>query len=329
MVETESRAVSYPGGSIGRMRPEEQAEQIAASQHGVLSRSQALAAGMRTGAIDTRLLSGRWRAVYPGVYVPRPVPDSWHQRLMGAVLWGGPTALASHRSAAALWHLDGIEERPIEISLKAGRRRRGVVTHRRARSDDPPVATRDGIPTTGIERTLLDLARIVSLHRAGIALDDALRQRLTTLDDLRALNQRLDSRRPGTGKLRRLLADRDQRSASMGSPLEVAVLRLLKQRGLPSPTVQFPIIEGGRTIARVDFAYPAARVAIEADGFRWHGGRERWVLDVRRENQLKLLGWTVLRFTWEDIHERPEMVASQVRTVLGRPAGATSSQPTL
>ncbi|MGH2684207.1 MAG: endonuclease domain-containing protein [Actinomycetota bacterium] len=75
-------------------------------------------------------------------------------------------------------------------------------------------------------------------------------------------------------------------------------------------------------MGRLDFAYPPSRIGIEADGYRWHGGRERWVRDVRRENRLKLLGWTLLRFTWEDVRDRPELLASQVRAALA--AGSTA-----
>jgi very-short-patch-repair endonuclease len=81
---------------------------------------------------------------------------------------------------------------------------------------------------------------------------------------------------------------------------------------------QFPVLDDRVFVARLDFAYPAIRVGIEADGYRWHGNPEDWRRDLRRENRLKLLGWTLLRFSWEDVHDRPELVASQVRAALGR-----------
>jgi len=74
------------------------------------------------------------------------------------------------------------------------------------------------------------------------------------------------------------------------------------------------VMDSGQPVARLDFAYPDMRLGIEADGFKHHGGHERWAEDLRRENRLKLLGWTLLRFSWWDVHERPELVASQVRS---------------
>ena len=297
------------------MEPASECDRLAAVQYGVLSREQALAAGLSKRAIGRRLASGYWRLSQPGVYVARTVPSSWNQRLVSAILCGGPTALASHRSAAALRRLDGIEEGAIEISVKAGRRIRGAVVHRRRATDDPEVVVVDGIPATGIERTLLDLAAVVSPRRAGLALDDALRQKLTSLEAMRELVSGPKGR-VGTRMLKKLLDSRDQRDAQLESRLESAMLRLLRRHGLPLPVPQHPVVQDGKVVARLDFAYPALRLGIETDGYRWHGGAERWRRGLRRDNQLKLMGWTLLRFSWEDVHDRPEMVASQIRGAL-------------
>ncbi len=307
------------------MPPAEECDALAATQHGVLSRAQALDAGLSERAIERRLASGLWKVVFAGVYVPRPVPSSWRQRLMAAVLYGGHGALASHRSAAALWGLEGAAEGPVEISVKAGRRIAGVVVHRRRPADHPPVVLIDNIPTTGIERTLLDVAAVAPPHRVAPALDEALRRRLTTIE---AVFDALPARgRAGTKTLRELLAARDDRDGLLESQLESALLHLVREHGLPLPVPQHRVSDGGAVVARLDFAYPSHRLGIETDGYRWHGGVERWKRDLRRENRLKLLGWTVLRFSWEDVHDRPESVAGQIRTALAR--ARFSSPPTV
>lgn len=117
--------------------------------------------------------------------------------------------------------------------------------------------------------------------------------------------------------LRRLIDARDHRDALAESRLESALLRLLSGHGLPLPVVQYGVMDAEGFVARLDFAYPEHRLGVETDGFRWHGGLERWKRDLRRENRLKLLGWTVLHSSWEDVHERPEIVASQIRAALG------------
>ncbi|MGZ4490791.1 MAG: endonuclease domain-containing protein [Nocardioidaceae bacterium] len=50
------------------------------------------------------------------------------------------------------------------------------------------------------------------------------------------------------------------------------------------------------------------RIALEADSFSWHGSRGALRRDCRRYNALVLLGWWVLRFTWEDVMHDPEYV---------------------
>lgn len=296
---------------------EDACDRIAAEQHGLISRGQARAEGLPLKAIEWRVSTGRWSAVQPGVYRPRSAPTSWHQRLMAAVLRGGRDALASHRAAAALWRLDGINERAIEISVPCARRIRGALVHRRARSDNPRSTELDRIPATHIERTIIDLAAVVSSDRAGGALDDALRRGLVSVKRMERVLDALSTRgRKGAGAVRTLLAQRDQLDGLAESRLEASMLQVLRRRRLPLPEAQYRVVEGGRVIARLDFAYPSARIGIETDGYRWHGGRERWARDIRRENRLKLLGWTLLRFSWEDVRERPEVVASQVSAVL-------------
>jgi very-short-patch-repair endonuclease len=71
----------------------------------------------------------------------------------------------------------------------------------------------------------------------------------------------------------------------------------------------------GRTI-RLDLAYPTVKLAPEADGRRWHSSRADFQRDRTRGNLLAGAGWTVLRFTAEDIRTRGSEVAAEVARVL-------------
>ncbi len=66
-------------------------------------------------------------------------------------------------------------------------------------------------------------------------------------------------------------------------------------------------------VARVDFAYPDLRIAIEYDGL-WHGGRRAFLDDRRRLNRLVAAGWIVVHVTLEDMH-RPERLAARIRAL--------------
>jgi hypothetical protein len=102
-----------------------------------------------------------------------------------------------------------------------------------------------------------------------------------------------------------------------GSVPESVARCLFVTAGLPAPICQLTITSDGRQIARVDFAWPHVRLVVEIDGFEWHFSREAFQRDRTRQNDLVLLGWTVLRFTADDVRLRPAMVVEKVAAALG------------
>jgi len=115
--------------------------------------------------------------------------------------------------------------------------------------------------------------------------------------------------------LRALLDSRDLTRAVPESVLETKVARILRKAKLPGLVAQYNVVVAGHLIARVDFAFPAAKVAVEADGYRWHSGRAQWQQDLERRNALTNLGWRVIHVTWEDL-KRPQAIVDQVEQAL-------------
>jgi very-short-patch-repair endonuclease len=74
-------------------------------QHGVVHRQQVLHLGMTARQIQNRLTTGEWQQVHRGVYRSSTAAPTFEQSLMAACLAAGPTAVASHESAAWLWQL--------------------------------------------------------------------------------------------------------------------------------------------------------------------------------------------------------------------------------
>ncbi len=102
-----------------------------------------------------------------------------------------------------------------------------------------------------------------------------------------------------------------------GSVLETLCRVLLQQAGLAPTSTQFVVRDArGRWIGRVDFAWPHQRLVVEADGFAFHADRASYRDDRRRGNALLLAGWRVLRFSWEDVVDRPDEVVTAVRAAL-------------
>ena len=94
------------------------------------------------------------------------------------------------------------------------------------------------------------------------------------------------------------------------------LLMLLRDAGLPDPIPQFRVSRGGRFLARVDFAFPQQRVAVEVDGFRWHSDPHTFRSDRRRANRLVEAGWIVLRTTVGELDEGANDLLRQLRQLL-------------
>jgi predicted transcriptional regulator of viral defense system len=289
---------------------------LAQRQHGVFTRRQAIQIGFTPGEVDGRVKRLEWVSVDRGVYRSAETGESWHQRVEAACL-AGP-AVASHRAAAALWQLAGFAPELVEVTAVRHRRRTtpGVVWHESVRLDEQTTTIIDGIPVTDATRTLLDLGAVVDLSELLGAIDDAVRRRLVSLDSLGHELARWDPRRRGSARVRRAVAARVGQPAP-ASVLETEFCALVEAFGLPRPCRQWRIRDDdGRVLARVDFAFPAARVVIEIDGLRFHGGPDDWQDDLKRQNAVMARGYRVLRFTAEDLRRRPDQVNATIRAAL-------------
>ncbi|MGH9165070.1 MAG: DUF559 domain-containing protein [Acidimicrobiales bacterium] len=294
--------------------------ELAGRQHGVFSRSQVLALGGTSQLIKRRLRSDRWRHVAQGVYGLPGWPDTGRQRVMAACLEAGPTAVASHQTAAALHRLPGFPEGPVVVMLAHGDHQRlGRQLRQSTDLRDGLHTMVDGIPVTTLARTLVDLAacRDVSLGRLARALDDAHVSGRCPVGEVHRLYEEL--RRPGKRGMRKLgalLAVRGPGYVPAESVLERRLMKVLRDASLPAPCRQYPMPWRTDAEARVDFAYPAERVLIEADGRRWHSRMDQMENDRRRDNEALNHGWRPYRFMWDDITKRPETVVATVRDAL-------------
>jgi very-short-patch-repair endonuclease len=93
--------------------------------------------------------------------------------------------------------------------------------------------------------------------------------------------------------------------------MEDRFLAICRRHRLPAPVRQHRIDGHDH-----DFAWPESRVVVETDGWAAHGTPYAFRADRARTNALQLQGWTVLRFTWQDLTDRPAQVAATVRRAL-------------
>src|SRR4051794_19196715 len=119
--------MSHPVDTLGAMDAAREAAvaALAANQFGLFTVAQAVACGFPERTIRNRCEAGRWRWAAPSGVIAMPgTPESWRRTVLSHVLGCGPHAVASHRSAAAVWGLPGFDGREVEVSKPHGRNRR-------------------------------------------------------------------------------------------------------------------------------------------------------------------------------------------------------------
>ena len=233
----------------------------------------------------------------------------------------GGAAVLSHETAARLHGLDLFEDAGLQrVTVPRSRHGSDVPGWRVHRADvaEADITAEGGARCTDAARTVADLARVLPLREAVVAADSALRLGLVQLGDLSRLR---DAKGRGASLLRTVHAAVDPKS---GSVLETLLRTALAEAGLPRPVTQFHVVDHGHEVARVDFCWPGQRLIVEADGFAFHSNRAHYRRDRQHMNELERLGWRVLRFTWEDVVDRPEHVVGLVRACLAQDLGSAA-----
>ncbi|MCW2719597.1 endonuclease domain-containing protein [Pseudonocardia sp.] len=282
---------------------------ILARQAGVISREQALAAGLSTDAVDHRLRLRRWRPLHPRVYLAADHRFDDEVKVRAALLWAGEGAVLS--GVAAAWWLGMADALPPTVGVTVGRGRRprsrpGVAVRRR----DLAVADRGvhrGLAVTNRPLTVLE-ASVELGGRGSLLLDRALQRHVGFPAVYEAYCRNLGSY--GSASAGRMLVAAADRSASVAERL---LVRMLREAGASGWRCAFPA--AGYAI---DLAFPAARVAVEVDGWAWHMDAERTAADKRRQNALVRMGWTILRYTWHDLMGRPVVVLAEIAHEVAR-----------
>jgi very-short-patch-repair endonuclease len=282
--------------------------------HGVAARFELLDAGVGRRAIEHRVESGRYLRIYEGVYAIGRADLTVYGRRRAIVLACGRRSVLSHRSAAGAWGLrpDGGTMWNVTVRrASAVRPAAPVRVFRHPTLAEDEVTEVDGVPTTTVARTLLDLAAIVPAHHLRRAVERA--EQLEVFD-LTAVRQTLAAhpRQPGRRQLVSLLADlHDHGPERTRSDVEAAFLQLCLDHGLPRPQVNR--VENG---AEQDFRFPAHRLIVEVDSYTFHRGRRAFANDRARDRDALRRGHRTARFTAVEIASTPIAVAQELRALL-------------
>lgn len=278
----------------------------------MVARHQLLELGYSIKAIHHRVRKGRLHPVWRGIYAVGRPELTTQGRWLAAVLSCGPAALLSHESAAALWMMRPSTTKPIHVTVprSVGRRRPGIVLHRRPTLVNADVTRHQAIPVTTPTCTLIDLATRLDEKQLEAALNEADKRDLVHPDELRSALGELCPR-PGTGVLRDIL-ERPIFTV-MDSELERRFLPIARTAGLAPPVT-------GRHVNgfRVDFYWPELGLIVETDGLRYHRTPAQQARDRLRDQAHTAAGLTPLRFTRAQVRFEPNHVHATLVAVVRR-----------
>ena len=104
--------------------------------------------------------------------------------------------------------------------------------------------------------------------------------------------------------------------------LEYAFLRWVLSpavtSGLAAHVIAQREISVNDRVYRVDYAIEGAshRIAVELDGFAYHGNRAAFTYDRLRQNDLHAASWTVIRFSYDSVRQDTARCVAQLQAML-------------
>jgi very-short-patch-repair endonuclease len=288
----------------------------AAGQHDVVSLEQLLRLGLSDDAVWKAVAAGRLHRVHRGVYAVGRAELTAKGRWMAAVLASGDGALLSHASGAALRGLRPTAAARIDVTVPRPSpiSRPGIRVHRHPDLAPADVAEVDGIPTTSVSRTLLDLATFLYEPQLERACEQAAVLDLFDMREMGKLLTRSHGRR-GVARLRNVLAAGDLGSDVPASGLETLYRDLCAQAGLPKPEINRYILLGDE-YHKVDFLWREQRVVIETDGCRYHSTGWQRARDHDRDALLTQRGYRHARIAEGTIADDPGQAVATARSLL-------------
>jgi hypothetical protein len=292
----------------------------------LISREQALKAGMSSAEWRWLASNNNWRRVYAGVYGRVGAPQTWEQALMAGCLSGD--AIASHRAAGALWRLPEIEPR-LEVIIPQRRKvvLEGFEVHRTTFVQPVDRRRLNGIPVTSLARTAIDLSLEMPAMAPGLV-DHLIAKRKVPLA---LLSNRLEAMgtkgRKGAGELLDLLEERKGRRRHVDSGLqrrfEKIALDAYRAGLLPEPFFEYPVQLSDGRWRYPDTAYPYVSTGFEALSYEHHSTLPDWAADIERNIDLFGEGWLIVPVTEIKVRDPVRLVAQMARIIAVREAHRT------
>ncbi|MGH9134512.1 MAG: hypothetical protein ACRDZZ_11280 [Ilumatobacteraceae bacterium] len=288
-------------------------------QHWVAGAAQLRALGVSDEAMRRARRCELVEAVLPGVVGVSSACGSIESRAMAVQLAARGAGFISGVSAGRLYGLREMAWRRIEYTMPQDRRivappwLRLVCTS--WRDEEPRPARDDGLIIASPLRMLFDLAARCNQHRFERAAEDAWHRGLIDPDGAADYLARIRRRgRTGVSRMAAWLDKTGAGSRPSQSALELDLVDMIEQAGLPPAVRQHPLVLASGETIHLDLAWPDIRLALEPGHSWWHGGDLRARADQDRDRACGEVGWMVARFD-ESLRDRRPAIVRQLRSI--------------
>ncbi len=294
------------------MEMSSQSRALVEAQQGMLTRRQLLDAGVTKAEIRSRL-GARWRVLLPGVVMlDREMPNT-EQRLLAALLFGGPSSWLAGPTAAALHGLTSCRvANPIHVRVPVPRRSRasGWVSVKNTTLVDERLVDRGLLRISCVARAVVDAAAVAPTEDdARSIMIEAAQRRIARVEDLKHW---VHIRGTQNGaRLRRALAE--AASGAWSLP-EADLLRILSGSRVLPPIMGNPELKdaAGSRLTTPDAWIDDVAMAVMVHSRRFHGGELDWENTVETDTDLAACRVVVVGVTPRSISREPARVLARV-----------------
>jgi very-short-patch-repair endonuclease len=285
---------------------------LAVANSGLVPLAPLLHRGHSKEAIAMRVTKQTLVTVRRGVRLRAGVEYDLVRRALAAALIV-PDGWISHTTALQL-HGCELADDAIHLTAPTQHRLRGVVMHQQqAPQGRSLLSWVEGARASSPMWALIESAAVLNTRALTVSLDWLVQHRkvdLTRLHGLATANQRFR----GRPVLLELLDERINGFGHVRSFFEVDLDQLLRRNGMPAPTRNCVVrTPSGRRV--LDAAWPALKIALEADSWKHHSNTTDWGRTRIRDRELIALGWRIIPVVYADI-SNPEQLLRHLGTLL-------------
>jgi hypothetical protein len=289
--------------------------EILRTQCDLITRSQALTAGMSEAVLRNRLRSaGPWKVVLPGIYLSHSGLLTAGQREAAALLYAGHDSVITGAAAVLRHGLSWPSSEIVDVLVPHASKRQsnGFVRVRRTSRMPETPAHIDGLDWAPPARAVADAVRgHIEVRAVRELVASAVQQRRCTVGQLIA--ELRDGPTQGSGTLRAAL---EEVADGVASAAEGDLRRLIKSGGLPQPMYNPRLYVGSDFLAQPDLYWREAGVAGEVDSREWHLSPELWARTMERHAKMSAQGIIVVHYSPRRIRMDGARVLAELRSTI-------------